>query len=513
MSTPNKRKPIENAQDIIEAFGGIRPMATKTGVAVTTVQGWKKRNVIPGTRRDVLISAAAEHNINLTKFFDDAPEVDSSPSNAEAPLGSGDRGVVDLDIPSSLNVEAEQRITDSSPIPPSSYTELAVESEKRAITKSVAVASGLVLAVVLLLVVILRPQYEKIEEREARLKTLEQELYEIENGLRETQEEQTNFKGLVSEDWSGQLEELKRQTQLAGSYAAEKAQATANYVRDETQMGQRVERLQNYVSEVASSNSIYAALMPRFEAMRGSSEGSESLDSSVEALLPIFAKSEGKDDTYINNALDAARSKNAALQESLGNVPKTELKAAAMLLAMTQMRSALNRPDESFDSDLGLLMNMVDEDNVELRTSLEKIAPFSRNGVLSAGGLRQEFQTVTGEVVTASLRGEDVSFSDKLSARFNDILQVEKDGELLTGTETQAKVKEAQTMLDSGRWEEAMDYLQKNLKARELDPLRPWMKQVEAALNARAVQRAIEKAIELNFGDGLLGGSELLGKE
>lgn len=505
MSTPNKRQPIENAQVIIEAFGGIRPMATKTGVAVTTVQGWKKRDVIPGTRRDVLLAAAAEHNIDLQDYLDDAPDVEVNENTENA--------VVELDIPSSLNVEPQQRVTDSSPIPPSSYTELSVESKRRAITKSVAIAASLVVLVLAALAVFMWPQYEKIDAREARLDSLEKELYAIENDLRQTQEDQSNFKGLVSEDWSEQLETLKRQTQLAGSYAAEKAQAGVEFVKDETQLDQRVERLQTYVSEVASGNAIYAALLPRFDVLRGSGEGAKSLDLSVEALLPVFENSEDKDDTYINDALDAARSKNAALQESLGNVPKDELKAAAMLLAMTQMRSALNRPDESFDSDLQLLMNMVGEEDTELKTSLSKIAPFSRNGVLSAGGLRQELQSVTGDVVTASLRGEDVSFSEKLSARFNEILQVEKDGELLTGTETQATVKEAQELFESNRWEEAMDYLRKNLRARELDPLRPWMKQVEAALNARKVQAAIEKAIELNFGDELLGGSELLSKE
>ena len=31
-----------DAERIIAAFGGIRPMAKKIGVAVTTVQGWKR---------------------------------------------------------------------------------------------------------------------------------------------------------------------------------------------------------------------------------------------------------------------------------------------------------------------------------------------------------------------------------------------------------------------------------------------------------------------------------------
>lgn len=509
MSSSKKPQPIENAVNIIDAFGGIRPMATKTGVAVTTVQGWKKRNVIPGTRREVLIRSAEKHDIDISEYLDDVAAVDGEDKDDVNAASS----VIEFDIPSSLNVKPEQRVTDSSPIPASSYTELAVESEKRAITKSVAVAAGLVLIFAMVFFVVMKSDDEKTEARDARLASLEKELYEIESGLKETQEEQSNFKGLVSEDWSQQLEDLKRQTQLAGSYAAEKAQTGLDYVREGTQIGQRVERLQTYVTEVASSNNIYAALMPRFDSMRKSSEGSQTLDLSIEALLPVFEKSENQDESLINGALDAARSKNAALQETLGNVPKNELKAAAMLLAMTQMRSALNRPDESFDSDLQLLMNMVGEDNVELKSSLNKIAPFSKNGVLSAGGLRQEFQTVTGDVVAASLRGEDVSFTEKMSARFNEILQVEKDGELLTGTETQATVNEAKNLVDSGRWDEAMRFLKKNLRAKELAPLRPWMKQVEAALNARAVQNALEKAIELNFGNGLLGGSELLSKE
>lgn len=501
MSKETKRLPIENAQEIIEAFGGIRPMATKTGVAVTTVQGWKKRNVIPGTRRDVLLEAAREHGVDLKDYLDDAPVVDVSktPENV----------VVEMDIPESLHQEGD--VVDQ----PSAvrYTQLSVESEQRVIKKSVAIAAALVLFVLAVLAAFLWPHYEENQERAARLSSLEEELYEIENGLRGVEEEQSNFKGLVSEDWSGQLEALKRQTQLAGSYAAEKAQAGAQYVREETQFDERVERLQTYVSEVANGSSLYAALMPRFDAMRGTDEGGVSLDDSVDALLPIFAYSKGKGHSYINDALDAARSKNEALQETLGNVPKNELRAAAMLLAMTQMRSALNRPDESFDADLQLLMNMVDAEDVVLRDSLTKIAPYSKNGILSARGLRQELQGVTGDVVAASLRGEEVSFTEKLSARMNEILQVEKDGELLTGTETQATVQKAQKMFQGGNWEEALQFLKKHLRAKELEPLRPWIKQVEAALNARAVQRAIEKAIDLNFGDGLLGGSELLSEE
>ena len=41
----NSGQNIDNATEIIERFGGIRPMAKKIGVAVTTIQGGK--NGIP----------------------------------------------------------------------------------------------------------------------------------------------------------------------------------------------------------------------------------------------------------------------------------------------------------------------------------------------------------------------------------------------------------------------------------------------------------------------------------
>ena len=38
-------------EQIISKLGGIRPTASKLGVAVSTVQGWKERNHIPVGRR------------------------------------------------------------------------------------------------------------------------------------------------------------------------------------------------------------------------------------------------------------------------------------------------------------------------------------------------------------------------------------------------------------------------------------------------------------------------------
>ena len=63
--TSDQQNIIQKASEIIDRFGGIRPMASKTGIPVTTIQGWKQRDAIPATRREELIAAANQHGIML----------------------------------------------------------------------------------------------------------------------------------------------------------------------------------------------------------------------------------------------------------------------------------------------------------------------------------------------------------------------------------------------------------------------------------------------------------------
>jgi uroporphyrinogen-III synthase len=54
-----------HASGVITAFGGIRPMAHKLGLAVSTVQGWKERDAIPANRHAQVLAAAETHGIAL----------------------------------------------------------------------------------------------------------------------------------------------------------------------------------------------------------------------------------------------------------------------------------------------------------------------------------------------------------------------------------------------------------------------------------------------------------------
>lgn len=81
---------------IIEAFGGLRPMAGKLKVAVSTVQGWKERDSIPTARHAEILEAAKTNNIALDPAVlaaSDHVARDQGAKSAPANNGSKDQTV------------------------------------------------------------------------------------------------------------------------------------------------------------------------------------------------------------------------------------------------------------------------------------------------------------------------------------------------------------------------------------------------------------------------------------
>ncbi len=80
-ATPGKDGAAETepaAHQVIALFGGIRPMASKLEVAVSTVQGWRERASIPASRHGQIQATAKAHKIVLDPktlaASDQAPE-------------------------------------------------------------------------------------------------------------------------------------------------------------------------------------------------------------------------------------------------------------------------------------------------------------------------------------------------------------------------------------------------------------------------------------------------------
>jgi len=83
---------------VIAAFGGIRPMAAKLGIAVSTVQGWRERAVIPTARHEQIAAAAKAHGITLeTASLAASDKAPAAPSAQAQGASEGDSGGVSRD--------------------------------------------------------------------------------------------------------------------------------------------------------------------------------------------------------------------------------------------------------------------------------------------------------------------------------------------------------------------------------------------------------------------------------
>lgn len=493
---------LENAEEIIERFGGIRPMSTKTRVPVTTIQGWKKRNVIPGQRRDEILEAAAQNNVDLSDLvrsktlanengisteprasaFSEAPVVETKPYIAPLPekpqlsaRGKGDQ-----------MTEHDRLMAQLRGI------------ERRAVVKSSWISTSLILVAMAAGAFLLWPAAQQLEDHSQRIATLESDVKAL--GTRE----ESFFDKLVPDDLEQRFGALQEQARTLQATVGEMARLAENVGQgvlgaDAGTLSQRVAQLEEHVQALADSPPL-AGFMARIEELRQSASGQETLSETLQALKGVFsAPADGSKD--MNETLAGARAQNEALQKTFEGVSNSDLQAAALLVGLSQFRQSLNRDQAPLQDDLGLLRNMIGEDNPELKASLDRLAPYAESGVLTPDGLSREFRSMAGDIVVASLRGEDVSFQEKAKARMNELFSVKKDGELLTGTETQARVARADSMLQKGDVEGALRELNE-LEGPAAASALPFIEQAQATLQATEVKQLIGEFVRSSLRTG-----------
>ena len=84
--TPQPGEPFPSVEAVIDAFGGVRPMASRLGVAATTIQGWKSRGNIPENRRQEVRDGAAAAGIDLSALPHDPPAPEAPPAEEVPPV-------------------------------------------------------------------------------------------------------------------------------------------------------------------------------------------------------------------------------------------------------------------------------------------------------------------------------------------------------------------------------------------------------------------------------------------
>lgn len=532
MSASENENPIEKAEEIIERFGGIRPMAKKMDVAVTTVQGWKKRGVIPAARREAILAAALANDVDLSGLMTgelpapvvekietvssdvsgETPQervvVEAEDDDADAEDEELENAVEESEREEPLEIPEEHRPEVFGGVPfPSSFSAApekpAIKPPKKSISAGVWLNGVLAVVIVAALVALLWPRVSARRTEEDRLKALEQQVAKVE-------ERQSFFGTLIPEDLDRQLETLREQageTKEKLGEVVEKAQEISNDVlaEDAGTLDERAARLGSHLQDLARSPAL-AGMMERLQAWSGQQEGQEQIGQAVAELSAIIG-SMGGQAGELGMRLQAARLQSTTLNRVFDGVPASDLKAAALLLGVTQFRSSLDRDNQPFAADLEVVKGLVGQDDPELLAALDRLSPRAEQGVLTPAGLGSEFKSIAGEAVVSSLKGEDVSITERAKARLNEVLQIEKDGELLTGTETQAALAKTEKLLDNGDLEGAIQEA-RGLQGPAAETVAPWLDKAEATLAAQNVDAMLEQIIGAGGADFTLPGPE-----
>lgn len=486
--------PLENAEAIIEMFGGIRPMATKISVPVTTVQGWKKRNVIPGARREEILQAARQYGLDISKITQaEQRPVQGSGVNIPKAIDSSD-------FTARNSERAREEARDEAPafIKPEPYVALKpdstleselVRSERRAVTKSTAINLLLVVIATVSVVLLLLPERQRIQALESDVSAIK--------------EKQSFIRSLIPDDIEAKFAAL--QAQLTGyrpalSTALNEAQTISNDVLGPHagSIEQRAHKLEGHVTDITGITppANFAELAARLQTLTESAHGQQQLNQSMAQLMTLLSGVPEEDPAQVEQALQTAPQQHPALAQTFAGIPPQDLKAAALLLGMTQFRSSLNRDNQPFEQDLALMKKLVGTNDPELAAAIDRLAPYAQQGVLTPSGLSQEFRGLAGDVVVASLQGDNVSIQEKAQARLGDMFHVEKNGEPVSGTPTQKTIAKTDKLLQEGNLEGAVAQMQ-TLDGPALVAAQPWLTKAQATLMAQKFKRMLTSAINV----------------
>ncbi len=508
---------LKNASAFIERFGGIRPMAAKIGAPVTTVQGWKKRDVIPGTRREDIVKAANENGIDITDLLDGgdpAPAVVGIEGiHAPSTSAFADIKAADTKAGDEPKITIEPIIKpQAKPLPPSFQSKIDTTHEDLmnaiALGQKKAVNASLWSTAIFVVLVgagagfLLWPTAQKIEQHDVQLAEIEGKMSSIDTDVQSMNETANFLKGMVPEEVQMRMGELRAQAddiQKKVTNVAIQAEDIRDAVlaTDAGTLADRLSVLEAKLRETEGGQDL-ADLTARVRGLEAAYADGQ-LSASVDELRKIVDSLDGQVNSIDTKLAQVQQQQTSPLGQTLQGVTGNDLKAAAMLIAFAQLRESLNR-SAPFQEDLVLLQKLAGEDDPELQAALTKLAPQAeKGGVLTQEGLSEEFKTMAGDIVFSSLKGEDVSITEKAKVRLTEIVNVKKDGEVIGGNATQQAVATAQAQLDQGDVQGAIATLQ-SLDGDAKKTAQPFIDQAQATLMAEQVQNLLRQTILAKVG-------------
>ncbi len=467
--------PVLLAEPVITAFGGIRPLANKLDITASTVQGWKNRGVIPQSRADAVFDAARAAGIDYKGFMSNdkgttsAMDDDKTPKNDAAGNPLPPRQKTAAEIAAQAQNEKERRRGQDrrqkhTPLDNRGFVNAKdyvgpdrregmdrrsyharqahrIKSEKwYFINRSLIMGSLFTMCVLYAGSFLMGPELldwkregDQMKQMQARVDQMNQRLID----MQEAQKKQRSIGNVINQQ-------------------IEKVQDAANGVTNTvTSAGDTAAGLMQ-TTETGRDLTAVLQVLSNLKSMNQTKEGRAASVNAMSQLKGALAAS-STDPNGMNAAVAAAAGRDKNLAKLLGNVNANDLGAAALLLTLNEFRSNIGS-SKPFSQDLALMQKYAGT-SPEMQKSLQRLAPYAQNGILSRQALQEQFKGLASDIVMAKLQGQDLSVKQQMLARMGKLIKVRKVDDI-QGNGVDAVVARAQLKLNGGDVRSAMQELQ-----------------------------------------------------
>jgi hypothetical protein len=465
-------QPTGGAERIIARFGGQRPMASKLGIAVSTVQGWKLRNHIPENRHADILATAKEHGIDLDEadFADLAPGA-AAEDGGEAAESAGDAAA-------EAEPKEDEAARDEAPAAP-----VAAASPAAAPSESGGgrFASGVLVGALALAIgaggaVLTRDQWLPVvgDPGTTGLAALQDRVSELER------------RPVAGPDNAGDPATAEALAKLDGRLGALDGQLG--------EVSSRTERLVNDADATAANLvQLSDAIEATGAAVDGLGDRLSALETDgvagsadLEGLRQELAAGQGR--LAAELASLQAKLDEVAVQAAAGSKGAEQ---AALAVAVGQLR-AVTRNAQPFSAELANLQRFVSQDS-ELSTLVAGLAGPAVTGVATLEELRGRFPEVAGEIVGASYGGDDESWIGDALRQLSDIGTIRRIGEI-DGDSAAAHVARAEQDLMQGDLAAAVSELAA-LSGPPAEAAAGWLADARARQEVEAALAALTRAV------------------
>jgi len=473
MTDTDKKTIALPAAEVIQRFGGIRPMAAKLGISFSTVQGWKERDHIPEQRHAEIAALAAKHGVSLEG---PGPAAIAVPSSPEKPAGAPSfRQVVPPPGPGAAPGDKPP------PIPPPLVAHAAP-----------AEVSGLgVMGAAFVSLVIVGAAFA------GAYLTRDQWLGEIASAPA-LAPAQPSVDRAVLDAFAARLAKLEKDIAARPAGAA----ADPKLAGDILAFDKRLTELQNALyaareqakrdaqagtatlSEVAQAAK--AAAAEQAKAAATLAQRVEALEKGIDPAAFIAVRN-GLND--LSAKLDALAKRMEAAERVAASARAEGMAQAAFALSVGQLRRAVDS-GAPFAAELAACRSLAGAD-AALAEPLDRLAPLAAAGVATRAALAQSFKQAAASVVHAGRARDGESGAWRRVLAWLDSLITVRPVGAAAGDSPAARTARAEAKLGAGDLAGAVAELGA-LAAPAADAAKPWLDRAKARLQADQALAALE---------------------